>query len=563
MPGELAIKQTILMADSLFQPLDRRMSSNKQANSAVCRGLKNYLPTRAGRLRTETGTYVAQFERGFCAGIDPGDLIEQIDALLHTGQTIKDGNTCHVSRVVWDYKDVVVKRYNHQGFIHSLRHTIKKSRARKAWLYAHHLGSFGIATPKPLAYVEHRKGFIVWQSYLVTEYVEGRMLWNFLRDDDINEQQRLNGIRQVVEMLDRLWQHHITHGDLKHTNVLMTENGPVLTDLDGVIFHNWGPLYKNKQAKDMERFLRRTDVSPELHSHCKQLISSKTDLGKKQAEVFDRTHIDNWTVRIAKNFPESSIDNLLSVNDSSVECPGQFARVASSNYSRVLRGSVSFDGTSRVVYLKRHLCRSALDFVKHFFRPSRAKREFDASLMLQQNGFDAPVVIGLFERRVGPFRTENFLLTEEVEDAGSMAQLLTDICEDCSGDTTVEKRALIRAFARTVGQMHARGIFHGDLRLGNVLVVKEEQKWRFFLIDNERTRKFVRLPARLRLKNLVQINMFLSGISNTDRMRFFRAYLSVNPSIQVRYGRWAEKIIAKTDKRLNRNDWFEDRAARS
>ena len=544
------------MADSLFQLLDKRTHSNKQTNSAACRGLKSYLPTRARRLRTEAGTYVAEFDRDFCADITLSDLTEQIDALLHDGQVIKNGDTCHVSRLVWNHKDVVVKRYNHKGVVHSLRHTIKKSRARKAWLHAQRLQALNVATPRPVAYIERHKGLLVWQSYLVTEYVEGRMLWNFLRDDDINEQQRLNGIRQVVEMLDRLWQHHITHGDLKHTNVLITENGPVLTDLDGVIFHNWGPLYRNKQAKDVERFLRRTDASPELHSHCEQLISTKTDFGKKHAEVFDRTRIDNWTVRIAKNFPQNNIEKLLSANDSSVECPDQFARVASSDYARVFRGSISFDGTSRVVYLKRYLSRSALDFVKHFFRASRANREFNASLMLQRNGFDAPVVIGLFERRVGPFRTENFLLTEEVENTGSMVQLLTDICENCSGDTIAEKRALIRAFARTVGQMHARGIFHGDLRLGNVLVVKEEQNWRFFLIDNERTRKFVRLPARSRSKNLVQINMFLSGISNTDRMRFFKTYLSVNPSVQVCYGRWAEKIIAKTNKRLSRKDWF-------
>jgi len=64
--------------------------------------------------------------------------------------------------------------------------------------------------------------------------------------------------------------------------------------------------------------------------------------------------------------------------------------------------------------------------------------------------------------------------------------------------------------------MHAGGIFHGDLSIGNVLVVREEQKWRFFFIGNERTKKFYRLHARLRLKNLVQINMFRYGINNTE-----------------------------------------------
>jgi GrpB-like predicted nucleotidyltransferase (UPF0157 family) len=183
--------------------------------------------------------------------------------------------------------------------------------------------------------------------------------------------------------------------------------------------------------------------------------------------------------------------------------------------------------------------------------------------MLQSNGFDAPVVIGLFERRVGPVCSDNFLLTEEVENARSMVEVLTDLCRNPDADMLARKRDLIGAFAETVGQMHAEGIFHGDLRLGNVLAVQEEKKWRFFFIDNERTQKFHSLPARLRLKNLVQINMFIHGISDTDRLRFFRAYLSVNPSVQACYARWAEKIIAKTNKRLSRKDWFEDPANRS
>ncbi|MHC4227526.1 MAG: lipopolysaccharide kinase InaA family protein [Planctomycetota bacterium] len=545
------------MPKSPFQLFKRRTHPGKRADSFANRGLGKYLPTSKGCLQTNTGRYVAEFSSGFSAGRKSHDLIEQIDALTDAGQVIKGGETCHVSRITWNGRDVVVKRYNHKGLIHSLRHTIKKSRARKAWLHAHHLEALNIATPKPLAYIEHHKGSLVWQSYLITEYVEGQMLYNLIRDETIAEPQRLDAIRQVVELLDKLWRHHITHGDLKHTNLLMTQNGPVLTDLDGMLVHRYMLLYRNKRTKDMERFLRKTNVSPELHQHCLELILSAAVSDGKFMDDFDRTRIDNWTVRIHKSLPKNEIGSLLSLSDSS-DNQGAFTRVPSSDQTRVFRCNISVDGTDHPFYLKRYLTRSTLDFVKHIFRPSRAKRSYNASLMLQKNGFDAPAVIGLFERRHGPFCVDNSLLTEDVENTGSMMQVLTDICRGSDGNALIRKRGLIEAFAQTVGRLHARGIFHGDLRLGNVLVVKEGRKWRFFFIDNERTRKFYRLPSRLRLKNLVQVNMIVRGISNTDRLRFFRTYLSMNPSVQKRYAGWAQKIIAKTNSRLSRKDWFEN-----
>ena len=518
----------------------------------MLRGLKQYVPRAASRLRTNTGSYVAEFDSGFGVGTKAGDLIEQIDTLLHTGQVIKDGDTCHVSRLVWNYRDVVVKRYNHKGLIHSLRHTIKKSRARKAWLHARRLGSLNIATPKPVAYIEHRRGLLVWQSYLVTEYVDGQMLYDFVRDDTVAERQRLDAIRKVVELLDELWKHGVTHGDLKHTNVLVTENGPVLTDLDAMAAHRWTLLYRSRQKKDVARFLKKMSVSPELHDHSRTLVSIATDSPKELTNTFDTIREAGWTIRCRKDLPRNAMSDLLSLGDS----PGEaFAKVQSSQNAEVFKGKVTLGGADHVLYMKRHLCRSLLDSVKRIFRPSRARRAFNASLMLRQNGIGAPDVVALCERRFGPFCTHNSLLTEEVAGGRSMVEVLNDLRPDTGAGALARRRALIRAFAEMVGRMHARGIFHGDLRLGNVLVVQNGPSPRFFLIDNERTKKFHRLPSRLRLKNLVQVNLFIHGITDTDRLRFFRAYLAVDPSIQRHYRRWAERVIAKTNERLSRKDW--------
>jgi hypothetical protein len=178
--------------------------------------------------------------------------------------------------------------------------------------------------------------------------------------------------------------------------------------------------------------------------------------------------------------------------------------------------------------------------------------------MLEKSGFDTPCVVGLFERRHGPFRIDNLLLTKEVKGSMQLGAYLSQFCNHSGKQRLREKRRLITSFGETVGRMHAEGIFHGDLRLGNVLVQKKEGRWRFFLIDNERTKKFRRLPARLRLKNLVQINMFRLGIGNTDRMRFLKSYLCENRFLRSHRSMLAQKVITKTERRLRRKDLFEN-----
>lgn len=223
----------------------------------VRKGLKKCLRTSKRHLRIKAGRYLAVFDKGFCQGAEPLDFIEQIDALMNKGQVLKNGNTCYVSRAIWDGKDIVVKRYNHKGLIHSLRHTIKRSRAHRGWLHGHQLRMLNIATPKPLAYIEQRRGPLVWKSYLVTEYVRGYRLYDFLQDSKISQEERSKVTQLIKQLLDELGKHRITHGDLKHSNILVTDNGPVLTDLDGVKVHKWNWIYRMRRRKDLRRFRKQ------------------------------------------------------------------------------------------------------------------------------------------------------------------------------------------------------------------------------------------------------------------------------------------------------------------
>ena len=247
-----------------FEKPDEALLQKQMAvyrRKGIRRVLKKSLRTSGKYLKIANNQRSAVFDKDFCYEDEPLDFVGQLDALMDGGKVLKDGNTCYVSRLSFSGKDIVVKRYNNKGFLHSLRHTIKRSRARRGWLNGHRLGMLNIATPKPLAYIEQRKGLLVEKSYLVTQYVEGQRLYEFLRDDNVAHERRSEVMQMIKTMLEKLAKYKITHGDLKHTNILITETGPVLTDLDGMTVHCSKLLYRNKRTKDIKRFMRGTNIS--------------------------------------------------------------------------------------------------------------------------------------------------------------------------------------------------------------------------------------------------------------------------------------------------------------
>lgn len=265
---------------------------------------------------------------------------------------------------------------------------------------------------------------------------------------------------------------------------------------------------------------------------------------------FDKICGGNYTLYIHRNFRNDIFEQALLDSEKKLGERYQLTAIQSSKFARVYKLTIRFNDADKGVYFKQYLYRSVWDFIKNFVRASRAERTFTASEMLSENGFDNPAIIAVGKFRYGLYHATNFLVTLAIEDAKQICQFASD-----SKLGTQGRRELIRAFGLTVGQMHAKGIFHGDLRLGNILAKQEKSRWRFFFIDNERTRKFHSLPTRLRLKNLVQVNMFRTEtVSNTDRMRFFREYWAQNEESGIEKTTLIKKVLEETRRRLDKKE---------
>ncbi len=224
--------------------------------------LKKCLRTSKKYLRISKDGNIAVFDREFIAGAEPIDFLNRIEELMEKGEILKRGNTSCVSRLTFNGRDIVIKRYNYKGIFHSLRHTIKGSRAKQGWLYGHRLLWLGVRTPKPLAYIEHRKGPILWKSYLVTQYVDGQNMHYFLQDKTVSEEKRSTIVRQILELLERIHKNGLTHRDLKPSNILVTAEGPVLTDLDAMKAHKLGWICVLKGRGYLERFKKSVNEGP-------------------------------------------------------------------------------------------------------------------------------------------------------------------------------------------------------------------------------------------------------------------------------------------------------------
>ena len=219
--------------------------------------------------RNETGLLLA--ER---SSLTPEleDFLSRPDEFMAAGKVLKAGNSATVVKVRNGDRDLVVKRYNIKNFGHALKRGLRPSRAWHSWRNAQRLRWWGIATPKPLAMLESRiAGKLRSRAWFISEYVAGEAASDYLPGLDPGGGELAGWLEQFAELLKRLYELRITHGDFKATNFLCGADGRLyLIDLDAL--RSWkrpGPAFKKAVARDHRRLLANWGK----HSHLEMSFS--------------------------------------------------------------------------------------------------------------------------------------------------------------------------------------------------------------------------------------------------------------------------------------------------
>lgn len=172
---------------------------------------------------------------------------------------IKAGRSSTVAKIRLANREFVVKRYNIKNGWHALRRCFRPTRAVKNWRLSQYLTWMGVATAKPVAFIEKRFLGLRLQSYFIMEFISG-----VDAGDYFSEPRNQKNAKSILQLFENLRELHLTHGDLKTKNIIMQKDNPVLIDLDGMQYHHTKKSLSHGIKKDKQRWMKNWENQSEI-----------------------------------------------------------------------------------------------------------------------------------------------------------------------------------------------------------------------------------------------------------------------------------------------------------
>lgn len=465
--------------------------------------------------------------------------------------------------------ELFVKHHRRMALKESLKDLIRISKARNEWRLTRAIAACGVPTVEPLAFGERRRLGILRESYFVSkrlpacESVHELVLREAKREHlGAGFKKKREFILELARLIARVHQKGIDHRDLHAGNVLIEKkegNRFYLLDLDRAKIHP--RLSRRRRVAALAQFsmfftlfVSRADRLRFFKEYYRQDPAPWSDYPKWARLIEDKTQRmvnrlyrrrDKCCLKENKHFRKlktppfagffrkevagTPLAGILRDPEKLFQEPG-IAPIKESREKIVKCAPFTLDGKNVDVMMKRYQARNGWQRLKGLFRWSKGKKCWYAANALHQRRISTALPLAyIAEKRWGIAR-KNYFFYEFVPNSFLLALYLRDcFTPPLFASQPRLKRALLVQCAHFIRHLHERGIYHADLKAGNILVQeKRVGEFEFYLIDFDDVKICRRISRARQYRNLMQLNKsFLNRriISGTDRLAFLKAYL--------------------------------------
>lgn len=443
------------------------------------------------------------------------------------------------------WRSVIVKVYKKPPPLTAAKHAIVGRPFRREWRGIARVRAAGLAAPEPLA-----TGIFEGRPFLVTaEIASARTAGSVLRETR-DRAARASLLAALARLAAGLAGAGLFHRDLHTGNFLVGGDGEVrVIDLHTLVrLPRFVPFWR---AADRARLFQslldmttRTERLRFVRAYAGEAAAERGGAraifaaAEARARALERRRIRSRTKRCvvrSSEFWREEIPGARLFYRRSFGRDAALAAVAAheratgaavlKNGRRTKVTRVETAAPGRDACVKEHRVRGLRDLVRNLVWRGRARNEWMAGHALAVLGLATPRTLALVE---GRGRRSSFVVTEFAPALRELDRSIHEAWAKGKRPPPSRRRPLVRLAAELVATLHARRLYHNDLKAKNLLLGRRdgdgaESLW---IIDLTGVRVGRRFTQRRRLKNLAQLDTSLPPeASRTDRLRFLREYL--------------------------------------
>jgi tRNA A-37 threonylcarbamoyl transferase component Bud32 len=222
---------------------------------------------------------------------------------------------------------------------------------------------------------------------------------------------------------------------------------------------------------------------------------------------------------INRIFSSPELLALLHDPDYAFSAPGSIT-IKDSNTTSSCTVPMTLGGGNKAIHIKRYNYQNSLYALKNCFRCSRGKRSWKTAQGLLTRKIPTPLPISFAEQRKGRLLLTSYFITRTIAHALPLSAVLHKDMAATFPRNYSGKNMLLPKVAHLIREMHARGIWHRDLKASNILVQsKVPDGEKLYLVDLDSVQIKKRLDRKEKIRDLARLNASLLSTTTVSQER--------------------------------------------